>query len=258
MKQLSEETINAYLHVKPAYERIYLTLRQAFLNGELSREEKLPEKELAFQLGTSRTPLRRALERLKREGIMHESQKNPGIHISKKDMSSLLDFDVLLESHAAFLAAQNGVSSEHMDTLREINERLRCVDSSLRYDSQYERDLMGVRDLHLQFHLMIARLSRNRYLYQSIVEVRSRLRQYSSLDTFPKDQTPAEYYRTMIVPCHEELLNAIEQGEAESARAWMYTDAVRAKSRYFHSYKNPYVVRRTPRPLSDTGNDPNE
>lgn len=57
MKQLSEETIEAYLHVKPAYERIYLTLRQAFLSGELSREEKLSEKDLSFQLGTSRTPL---------------------------------------------------------------------------------------------------------------------------------------------------------------------------------------------------------
>mgnify|MGYP001622862936 FL=1 len=247
MKQLSEETIQAFLHIKPAYKRIYLTLRQALLTGEISPGEKLPEESLALQLGTSRTPLRRALESLKKEGLLGAASENFCPHISKKDMNSLLDFDVLLESHAAFLAAQTGISREHMDTLREINQRLRTADNSLRYDSRYEKDLVGVRDLHLQFHLMIARLSRNKYLYQAIVDVRSKLRQYSSLDAFPQDQTPAEYYRNIIAPCHDELLNAIENGDALSARAWMYTDAVRARSKYFHSYKNPYVVRRAAR-----------
>lgn len=245
MKQLSEETLRAFAQVKPAYNRIYLTLRRALLEGEILPGEKLSEEALALQLGTSRTPLRRALEKLKQEGLFAiKSPEQVPAHISRRDMNSLLDFDALLESHAAFLAAQNGVSEEYMDTLREINENLRNLDPSIRYDSRYEKDLVGARDLHLQFHLLIARLSRNKYLYQSITDVRSKLRQYSSLDAFPADQTPAEYYRRTVVPCHEELLHAIEQRDPQTAQAWMYTDAIRSRSRYFNSYKNPYVVQR--------------
>ena len=74
MFHLSEETIQRYSSIKPAYKRIYLTLRQALLSGELSAEEKMPEEALALQLGTSRTPLRRALDDLKREGYLEHAK----------------------------------------------------------------------------------------------------------------------------------------------------------------------------------------
>ena len=245
MFQLSDETIQRYSSIKPAYKRIYLTLRQALLSGELSAEEKMPEEALALQLGTSRTPLRRALDDLKREGFLeHAKSAANSTHLPKKDMNSMIDLDVLLESHAAYLAARNGVSPENLEILKDLNRILRNVDESFRYDSAFEKDLIGVRDTHLQFHLMIARMSRNKYLYQTVAELRTKLRQYSSLESFPGDQTPSSYYRTIIVPCHEEIISAIENREPENARAWMYTDVIRSKSKYFNSYKNPYLIGR--------------
>lgn len=245
MLNISEETLQLYSNIKPAYKRIYLILRQALSAGELSPEDKIPEAALALQLKTSRTPLRRAIEDLKKEGFLKYAKTAANTtYLPKKDMNSIIELDVLLESHAAYLAAKNGVSAEDLDILKELNDTLRNVDESFRYDSSFEKDLIGVRDTHFQFHLMIARISRNKYLYQTVTMLRSKLRQFSSLESFSNDLSPSSYYRTVIAPCHDNIISAIENREPESAQAWMYTDVIRSKSKYSNCYKNPYLSER--------------
>lgn len=55
--------------------QVYLLLRDEILNGRLAAGAQLPpEKELATKRGVSRVTIRRALERLEREGLIRRSQ----------------------------------------------------------------------------------------------------------------------------------------------------------------------------------------
>ena len=61
------------LHMEPPTsisEAVTDTLRSAILNGQLKAGQKLPQAEIAEQLGVSRIPLRDALRRLEVEGLV--------------------------------------------------------------------------------------------------------------------------------------------------------------------------------------------
>ena len=159
-------------------------------------------------------------------------------------MSDLVNFDMVLESYAAYLVAIHGITDEALALLKSLNEQLRHVDESYQYNVNYERELSGARDIHLQFHLMIARLSNNKILYEAIVTSRMKMRQYSSLTFKYRESSPSNEYRNTIAATHDELIKAITARDPESARAWMYTEIARAKETYLDCYENPFTVTR--------------
>ncbi len=65
-------------------------IRDAILDGRLKPDEELKEERLARDLGTSRTPVREALLRLKTEGLIDESAGRPA-RVRVLDAESLSD-----------------------------------------------------------------------------------------------------------------------------------------------------------------------
>ena len=62
----------------------YVKLRNWILDGTLAPGAKLRDKELAEQLGVSRTPIREALLRLEDEGFV-KAKPNRSTHVSSID-----------------------------------------------------------------------------------------------------------------------------------------------------------------------------
>lgn len=241
MIQISSHIFQKYATIKPTYKRIYYILKEAILSGELPLEKKIPEELLAETFGISRTPLRKALEELKNEGIWNSELwdtprfKRP----SKKEMNDLLEYDALLESNAAKIVAHRGISAEELHILKDLNNALRNINKDFDREGIFiEQNLIGHRDTHLQFHLMIARLTDNKNLYEAITTTRMKMRQYSSLNPFP-NESPSYTYKHIIAVTHDSLIEAIENRLPEAAYAWMLTDILRAKSRYLNSYITP-------------------
>lgn len=233
---LSQKTLQSYETVKPAYKRIYLTLKRAIEIGEINADDKLPEELLAKQLGSSRTPVRRALDTLRKEGLLEELVlANNSNLMSKKEMKHLLEYDAILEANGASLAASNGVSSEAIKLLHELNESMRNINNSLDSKDFSQKALRGIRDAHLQFHLLIAKLSKNPYIYKGVSKSRMQLRQYTSDHPFPLNETPYICYRYIFASCHDEIIKAIEEGEANTAYCLMYSDVKNAKKVYINS-----------------------
>lgn len=245
MNVISDTLLEKYQNTKPAYRRIYLILKEAMANEGAVSTEKISEEDLARQLGVSRTPLRRALEDLRKDGLINDEEDASSLvnPISRKEMRNILDYDLILETNAARLAAGNAVSAEDIALLYELNNRLRSINEHASYSSQYEKDLMAIRDAHLQFHLMVARLSKNHYIYEEVSRIRTKMRQLTSLkDPFPGQQSPYTAYRYVSAPVHDEIINAIRNHDGETAYSFMYMDIFRSRSAYFNSYRNPMVL----------------
>lgn len=105
--------------IKPA-ERAYLGIRQAILSGELPGGAHLREEALAVLTGTSRTPVRHALQRIVAEGLARAD----GCHRFVADFSFgevmiMFELRARLESYAARIAASNA-SEGDFQTLEGI------------------------------------------------------------------------------------------------------------------------------------------
>lgn len=241
MIHISEKTLQYYQDVSPTYRKIYKIVRHALLTGELTSEEKVTEEALSLFFNSSRTPVRKALQLIKEEGLLQQPLSKAAIDskkLSRKEMSDLIDTDALLESYAAALVAKKGISQEELSTLEELNDGLKNLNEC----AHFESDLLGVRDLHLQFHMMIARISDNKYIYKMIAKTRTSMRIFSSHKPFPKDSSPQNTYRNVIASSHDHIIQAIIRREPEIARAWMYTDVISAKDIYENSYVNPLLI----------------
>ena len=103
---------------------VHTKLRNWILEGTLSPGAQLRDKELAEQLGISRTPVREALLRLEDEGLV---QTKP----NRSTLVSSIDFDNALHLYSivwtleqlALSQAFSKITEEHIDRMTEANER---------------------------------------------------------------------------------------------------------------------------------------
>lgn len=91
-----------------ASDRVYATLRDEILAGDLAPRTPLGEVEQSTRLGVSRTPVREAFSRLTAEGLL--TSVSPRVlvvtELSPERIRSLYELRSALETNAAALAAQ--------------------------------------------------------------------------------------------------------------------------------------------------------
>ena len=130
-------------------DHIYDVLREGNIY-EGDEDLRLDERQLAQQLGVSRTPIREALARLAQDGLV-EILPRKGVFIHRK--SEILDMVVTwaaLESMAAHIAASVASTSE-IRALREFAERHSVTASSA--------ELSEYSDANIKFHQAIFDMS---------------------------------------------------------------------------------------------------
>jgi DNA-binding GntR family transcriptional regulator len=141
---------------------VYAQLRDLILANVFRPGQKLVDRDLAEQLGVSRTPVREALGRLTMVGLV-EARNRRGYYVAQytaEQMSDLYEFRKILEVNAARLAAQNA-QPEH---LREF-DRILIETEKLSDDPAARAKTV---ELDLQIHDLIARASGNTSLHQAI------------------------------------------------------------------------------------------
>ena len=107
--------------------RAYQALRDAILRTDIYNADvdlRLDEKQLAEDLGVSRTPVREALARLEQEGLVQIVPRR-GTYIARKSKPEIIEMITIwaaLESMAARLATERA-SDEEISGLRMLFER---------------------------------------------------------------------------------------------------------------------------------------
>lgn len=102
-------------------ETVLSHLRQAIVQGDIELGQPLFERQLAVELGVSKTPVREALAELRREGLVRiVPQKGAFVFtLSAQEVSELCELRVTLESAALRLAMERNGSAfaRDMDTV---------------------------------------------------------------------------------------------------------------------------------------------
>jgi DNA-binding GntR family transcriptional regulator len=127
-------------------------LRSWIYSGEYKPGQRLPELDLSARLGVSRSPLREALLRLQREGLveLHPRRGASVASFSKEDVQEIAELRSVLEGLAARLAATRG-SEEELGKLRAALEEMR--------QAADRGDSVAAAVAHIAFHRSIGRAS---------------------------------------------------------------------------------------------------
>lgn len=187
---------------QPNESRTYENLRAGILSLDLMPGEKLSERGLESVLGASRTPIRAALLRLENEGLTHRSgrawQVTP---IDLAEVRAVMEFREAVESAAVALAVERAGDDE-LAALRVLADAHRDRDD----------EETGLRDGE-DFHVALARLSRNPFLAHAMSDALTRLSRTRWLEV----RTPES--RAQARTEHLEIIAAVRSRDGERAAA---------------------------------------
>ena len=190
---------------RPLREIVYEELKRQILVGEIAPGTRMMEVELAEEMGVSRTPIREAIRKLEKEGLV-TIEPRPGAYaseISVKDMVDVLEVRQDLEGMAAALAAEK-VTEEEKQAFIKVNSD---YEDAIRHGNTEE--IIRCDEL---FHQLIVSYSGNKTLNQLLSQVQElalRFR-YIYYDDFSRyEKMPRE---------HEQIEEAILSGDSRKAR----------------------------------------
>jgi DNA-binding GntR family transcriptional regulator len=106
--------MTAALPVPSLAEIAYQQVKESILRGELAAGQALGQEELAGRIGTSRVPLREALQRLEAEGLVTLRPRRGYIvtSLDPEEIRDIFDIRMLLEERAGYIATLNATSAD--------------------------------------------------------------------------------------------------------------------------------------------------
>ncbi|HET6576810.1 MAG TPA: GntR family transcriptional regulator [Gemmatimonadales bacterium] len=187
----------------PLRDEVYRQVLDRIHRGDLPAGARLRDAELASQLGVSRTPVREALLRLAREGVL-DSSMGRGFRVRSLDASELEEVGAILgalESLALRLSAEP--PPDRLDRLAELDRRL----------EQTRGDAVVCLDIEDEWHRTLLEGCPNRRLLELIASLRQVPRRY--LAAFMRD---AGRLSLSTLP-HTKIAHALRDGGRDSAAA---------------------------------------
>ncbi|MGB9866871.1 MAG: GntR family transcriptional regulator [Bacillota bacterium] len=192
----------AQLLTDQAYQRI----KKAILSLSLSPEQPLVETAIAQQLGVSKTPVRDALRRLEKEGLV-VFYPYKGFYvapISREDVREVYQLRGVLEGFAARVAAQ----SMSQDDLQALEQLLRQAEEALAQSKEAQ-----CRELGKQFHRALVHAVRNRRLEAILGNLSDHEERFYNL----LFGIPGRLQRSLAE--HWEIFRLIQMGDGHKAEA---------------------------------------
>ncbi len=198
-------------------DKALLGLRSLILSGHFDLNQRLPEVAVAKHLGTSRTPLRQAMDRLVAEGLL-ERIETGGCRVatfSKEDIADAIEFRGVVEGTAARMAAQRGGNPGLMAEARATLDR---IDQAL--DPSQEIDFDRYVHENAKFHALLTRLAGSPLIEREVARM-SRL-PLASPSAFLSDQAMIPNFQDSLRFAqrqHRAILEAIAERDGARAEA---------------------------------------
>lgn len=193
---------------QPLNERVYRYIRDAVIGGTVPPNGRIDEQAFADEIGVSRTPIREAIGKLTREGLVEYRpyQGNFVRAFTTAQVNDLYEVRKTLEALAMRLAVPR-MAAEDIAQLRGILDEV--------YDAYLRDDMIAYGSTDRRFHEAIARLSGNATLIESL----DRLAMQVQLVRTAANRDPDVVERA----AHQRpaILAALEAGDADRAARLM-------------------------------------
>jgi DNA-binding GntR family transcriptional regulator len=190
---------------KPLREVVYEELKLLILTGKISPGTRMMEVELAEEMGVSRTPVREAIRKLEKEGLVVIEPRRGAYasSMSTKDMVDILEVRQTMEGLAAQFAAARMTEEQKRELIRTSDAFNQAVLSG---------DAKEMIKNDTRFHHLIVEGTGNKLLISMVEQLQEMVLRFRYLyyDDFRRaEKMPDE---------HKQILEGIVKGDTLMAR----------------------------------------
>jgi DNA-binding GntR family transcriptional regulator len=184
-------------------EQVYERLRRSIVSGELASGARIVELDIAAQMGTSQGPVREALQRLERAGLVQRRSHSATFvtALVLDEMYELFSIRSVIEGFAIRRTVEC-ISPEQCDQLAHLTDLMREEGS--------REDMLGLTVYDLEFHRLICKWSGNATLLRAWDPL------YSQIQRFVV-RTHRNYFSsvTAVADTHDPIVAALRNREVE-------------------------------------------
>ncbi len=152
-------------------EHVYTGVKGAIIGGDFQPGKRLIEEKLAADMATSRTPVREAIQKLEKEGLIFRLPRGGFAvkSVTEDEVEEILGLRSVLEGYAAFLATSRITDAE----LKQLDEIIMREDACLN-----NLDVDEFIRLDGEFHDVLYRAAKNARLYGLLNDLRDYMYRY--------------------------------------------------------------------------------
>jgi DNA-binding GntR family transcriptional regulator len=203
--------------VRPLRDRVYASIKNAIITAQLKPNQRVVEERMAADIGSSRTPVREALQKLEREGLIFRPPRTGFVvkGVTEEEVEDILDLQCVLEGYAGRLATQRITKDEitHLDDL--IKRQEECV---MNADTEM---FIG---LDAEFHDTLHRAAKHARLYDLVQGLRDCMDRYRVIIF----RSHAKLY--LSIKDHKEVVSLMKTKNARQIEKLIGKHMVRGKN----------------------------
>ena len=201
---------------KPIREIAYDTLKHAIISGELASGVRIVETEYAERMHISRTPLREALRKLERDGLV-EYVLRRGVVVRAFTIADVQEI-YTIRNALELLTLPAIVKNATPDSLAPLHELLRRMDGL-----QEQDDVEALSPLARMFHSQLTRLSGLNRILRVIEGQDEYITRFSAISIAKEDRRHAAHAE------HHQLIELVERKDLPGFEELMRTHIERSK-----------------------------
>lgn len=197
---------------------VYIRIKAGILNLDFAPGSQLQVDELSGELEVSRTPVREALLRLQKDGLV-DVVPRVGFFVTKfatRDLEELYELREILESRAVYDAVQSMTEVES----KKITEIYAATQKAVE-----KEDATGFLDAEIAFHNFLTETSHNKRLVAMVESMRDLTYRWRILSLNSKEDMRASLKE------HKKIAEAVQNRDAVVASTLMGEHIRNAKNR---------------------------
>lgn len=197
-------------------EHVYAGIKNAIIGGDFEPGKRLIEEKLAEDMKTSRTPVREAIQKLEKEGLIYRLPRGGFAvkGVTEEEVDEVFGLRGILEGYAGFLATER-MEEQELESLEDIivleEECLLNMnaDEFIRLDSE--------------FHDVLYKAAKNNRLYNLLNDLRDYMYRYRVI--IQRYQRKPQ----LAVQDHREMLSSMRSKNARQVEKLVRKHMTRGK-----------------------------
>ena len=190
-------TFQPLMESRPIREIAYEVLKKAIITGEIPAGERIVETEYADRLHISRTPLREALRKLERDGLVEYVMRR-GVVVRAFTIEDVREI-YTIRNALEMLTLESIIENTTPEDISSLREKLAVMDQLLEKD-----DVEGLSPLAREFHWQLTSISQQKRILRVIESQDQYIRRFSAMSIRQENRRSAAHQE------HHQLVDYME------------------------------------------------